>query len=129
MNVRASVRASIRGFSLLELLIATAIIALLATLAVPAFQSQATTAHRAAAKLHLTDLMSAQHRHRLRHQTYALDLGELADADADDEHYAYAAHKCPPGIKLCVRLVATAQSGDDTLTLESNGRRLPPGAW
>lgn len=68
-----------RGFSLVELMITVAVIAILAAVAVPAYRQYVMRASRTDATAALLRLASAQERFYLQNNRYA-DDGELADA-------------------------------------------------
>lgn len=67
------------GWTLIELLVALVIIAILATFALPAYRSHALRAHRVEAKSALLALAAAQERFYLHHDRYAAHA-ELAVA-------------------------------------------------
>ena len=63
-------RARVRGFTLLELMIVVTIIAILAALAMYAYNGQARKSKRAEAKQVLADLILKQEKYRSNHTTY-----------------------------------------------------------
>lgn len=80
-----------RGFGLIELLIAMAIVGILAALAYPAYTGFVQRARRAEAQSLLTQVMQAQERYRANRSRYAsalasLDAG-LASQAAASPHY------------------------------------------
>lgn len=68
-------QATIAGFSLLELLIAMAIVGILASIALPGYTAAVTRATRNEARLALLRIEHAQERYYVRHLAYASDLG------------------------------------------------------
>lgn len=66
-----------RGFSLVEVSLAVAVVGILATLAWPSHQAQMQRARRLDATQALTTLQQAQEQFRLRHGAYASDLAQL----------------------------------------------------
>ncbi|MFN2308483.1 MAG: type IV pilin protein [Gammaproteobacteria bacterium] len=80
--------ARVAGFTLMELLIAVAIVAILATLAVPGFQDTLMRGRRGDAITSLLSLQLAQEKWRANHAEYArLDELGWADATSLDGHY------------------------------------------
>jgi type IV pilus assembly protein PilE len=70
------------GFSLIELLVALAAVAIIAGIAVPAWQSQRARAERSDARAWLIRLGNDQQAHFVRTGRYATDLRELGFATA-----------------------------------------------
>jgi type IV pilus assembly protein PilE len=65
------------GFTLMELLIAVAVIALLAAIALPAYQDQLLKARRSEGKTALLKALQLEERHYTSNGTYIADLGPL----------------------------------------------------
>lgn len=78
------------GFTLVELIIAIAVMAILAGLAWPSYQSAVQKGRRADAMAGLTKLMQAQERWRSEHASYQATLSNLTGArsTSPDGHYA-----------------------------------------
>lgn len=69
-----------QGWSLIELMVAVAVLAALSLAAVPAWRAAMLRAHRVEATSALVSLATAQERFHLQHHTYAADL-EAAPPD------------------------------------------------
>ena len=72
-----------RGFSLIELMVAVGIAAVLAAAAIPSWRAHVRRVHRTEAIRALLALAAAQERHHLRHGRYASALGGADDAAAE----------------------------------------------
>jgi type IV pilus assembly protein PilE len=79
-----------RGFTLVELMIALAVLALLAAMAWPSFQNAVQRSRRADAMSALSEIMQAQERWRANNPLYQATLNDLPGARAisHDGHYA-----------------------------------------
>ncbi|ALN20535.1 type IV pilin protein [Ectopseudomonas mendocina] len=134
-----------RGFTLIELMIAVAIIGVLAAIAYPNYQQYQLKAGRSDGHAKLTQIMQAQERFYSQNQSYTANLGAgglafpgiAANAPivSDEGRYSIAAQACAAGTPLtrCVRLVATAvgpQAADaqcGNLGLNSQGIKTETG--
>ena len=124
---------SARGFTLIELLITVAIVALLASLAYPAYLDQVRKSRRAEAQSGLQDLALQQERWRNNDTDYAT-LDEL-DAPTSD-HYTFAVTANTATGFTMTATAGTAQSKDTEggvsctpLSVDNNNNRLPAGCW
>ncbi len=68
-----------RGFTLVELMIAVAIVAILSAIALPAYQDSIRKARRNDGKDFALEIMQLQEQFRTRNFTYAVDLDTLFD--------------------------------------------------
>ena len=125
-----------RGFSLLELLAAVAIVAILAAAATPLYRKHSQHLRSLDGKTKLLEVMGLEHRHYARTFTYTDDFAELgltgdgSEIASDRAHYRLSAAACENDLAACVKLTAApARDDDTTLTLNSRGHRTPPEAW
>lgn len=131
-----------KGFSILELFVAIAIVSIIAAIAVPSYLDQARKGRRADGIALLLQMAQLQQRFFLENNTYTTDLNGLGYGGAgtwtvsDDEKYkARVQTTAGCGISNCYRLLAqtnhAAQTDDGNLRLWSDGRRerRVDGAW
>ena len=79
-----------RGVTLIDLSVATAVIGVLASMALPSYQTQLARAHRSEAIAALTQLEAAQERFRALHGSYALRLSALQGVPVAGNRYDIA---------------------------------------
>lgn len=138
---RASAGPGARGFALIELVVAMAIVALLAAVALPAYQGSVLKARRAEARAAILDLLQQQERVMTQTGSYrevrtpgAGDTPFKTHSGDDPASAAYllAATACDagdgasPSLGECVRVTATPTRADlavGTLWMESSGAR------
>ena len=132
---------SVRGFTLVELMIVIVIVAVLLTVALPSYQNSVQKSRRADAKAALLDVANRQEGSMLDRGTYSLDITDLGFDQSpyisEEEHYSITATVCSGGsIDRCYVLTATPQSespqADDTrctsFVLNSNGSKTATGS-
>src|SRR5688572_18201148 len=121
MNARAVKSLRSRGFTLIEVMIAVAIVALLTAVALPSYQEQMRKSRRAEAKSALMKTIQLQERNYTASGTYRTDLGPLygiagatvrSGEDPSDVNswYVISADTTDCGtadLQVCVRVVAT----------------------
>lgn len=116
-----------KGFTLIEILIVLIIIGILATLAIPQFQSMAEKARKAEALTNLSAIYTAQ-------QVYRLENGNYADVVADgatitfvmgnlgitiqQRYFKYGTSSAAPGLATATRL--TEAEGTATAGLQGD---------
>lgn len=129
-------RSNLAGFTLIELLIVIAIMGVLMSIALPAYQNSVLRSARAEAKSELLQVASDQERYFSNFNTYVDDATPLitpvvADRDRTTQNgfYTISVAACGGGaITTCFLATATAQ-GDQTadacttLTISNTGAR------
>lgn len=124
---------SAKGFTLTEVVIVMAIIALLASMAIPSYQQHVVRTSRAAAHQFLMHAANRQEQFFLDNRAYAAGLAalNLTVPDEVNDYYAVSVATVagpPPGFTLTAAPRAgTAQAGDGDLTLAADGTRT--GKW
>ncbi|GJM12315.1 MAG: type 4 fimbrial biogenesis protein PilE [Pseudohongiella sp.] len=124
------------GFTLLELLIVVAIIGILSSIALPAYQNSVLRSGRAEAKSELLQVAADQERYFSNFNTYVDDATPLntpvvagRDRTTQNGFYAISVAACGAGtIATCFLATATAQNDQaadacTTLTLSDTGAR------
>ena len=124
-------RERVKGFSLLELMIVVAIIAILASVAYPSYQQHIVRNNRAAAQQYLLEVSSLQHQFILDTRTYATaltGLGTTPIARVSDNYTvtisAVDNTASPPTFTLqAAPKSGTPQADSDTLTVNHLGQK------
>jgi len=118
-----------KGFTLVELMITVVVIAILAMIAVPAYNDSVKKARRTDGKSSLTAAASRQEQYFLDNKTYASTMSQMGSSSSSiDGHYTLAVATptagCP--IATCFELQANPIDEDkqcQKLTLTSTGVR------
>lgn len=126
------------GFTLIELMIAVAIIGILAAIAVPSYRNYLIKANRSAAQQYMLGISNVQEQYLLDNRGYADPdpdtniSGELGSAMAPpddlDGKYTFSIS----GGGAAYTIIATAiggQAADGDLTLDNTGGKLPVAKW
>ncbi|HEX8010172.1 MAG TPA: type IV pilin protein [Casimicrobiaceae bacterium] len=124
-----------RGFTLLEVMIVVAIVALLAAIALPLYTQQLRRSARAEAQSFLTSAASSQQQFLIDRRSYAASLAALnatppADLTGKYTFTVAAADGPPPTFTLTA--TATGDQANDacpTLMLDSSGSKSPDTCW
>ena len=125
------------GFTLIELMVAVAILAIVTAVALPAYQDHLRKGRRAAAQTFLMDTASRQQQYLLDARNYAVGAGALTALNLSvpaevSPYYAVtidpAAVTNPPTFRLIATPVAgSMQAPDGALTLDQDGAKTRGG--
>jgi type IV pilus assembly protein PilE len=130
-----------RGFTLVELAIVLALVSVLATLALPSYQSVVRKSRRAEAQAMLVEAALRQERWRADHADYArttVDIGVAGPQDRSARYYRIEVVDST-STTFKVRAEAVAGLGQEhdrqggvgcsLLQIDQSGVRLPVGCW
>lgn len=122
------------GMTLVELMVVIAIVAILASVAIPRYQHYVMTSNRGEGTSAALDILRAQENFSINNLTYTTNLTDLGypnPYDSPDGNYRFTASTCgTTPITDCVLITATAmgnQAQDGNLTINSRGERT--GSW
>lgn len=121
------------GFTLVELMIVVAIVAILASIALPSYQEHVRKGHRAAAQSEMMDIANRQQQYFLANRQYATqaELGYVLPANVAARYAANIAPNngaTPPDFTITFTAIG-AQVADGNLGLDSTGKKTPAGKW
>lgn len=123
------------GFTLIELMIAVAIIGILSAIAYPSYGQYLVRSNRSAAQSYLMELAQAQVQYKADTRSYAdsvTDLGlPVPDAIGAKYEVEIALSDGPPqGFTITATPVENSvQDGDGELTIDQAGTRTPGDKW
>jgi type IV pilus assembly protein PilE len=125
-----------RGFTLIELMVAVGVVAILAAIAYPSYMAQMVKSRRSSAETTLLDIAQRQQQYLLDVRGYAPDVATLNVTVPSSVSLYYTigiapvAGLPPPTFKATATPIAgTAQAGDVTLSIDNTGAKAPTGTW
>jgi type IV pilus assembly protein PilE len=132
-RIDSSLRSRRGGFSLIELMIVTAIIGILAMIGIPSYDRYVVRSNRAVAKQFMLSAASKQEQYILDARTYATTIGALGlTAPAElKSRYTFSIDACAaPCTTYTIRATPIGtQAADGTLTLDNLGTKSPADKW
>jgi type IV pilus assembly protein PilE len=125
-----------RGFTIIEMLIVVAIIAILLTIAVPSYRLYVIRGHRSAAISEMMSLANREQQLLISNRSYATKADLVAagyQLPAEVlQFYDYDVTAPAPAPRPTFLITFTptgAQASDGPLTLDQNGTKLPANKW
>lgn len=124
-----------RGFTMIELMIAIAVLGILAAVAIPAYTNYVVRGNRAAAQQHLLDLAQRQQQFLADARTYKNSVSELnmTTPAAVSKHYTIAivtGDGPPPTFTITAKPIdGSKQAADGELSIDQAGAKLPADKW
>lgn len=132
-----------RGFTLIELMIAVAVVAILAMIAIPTYTAQMVKGRRSSAEAVLLDIAQREQQYLLDARGYAYSVATLygtpnATTPANVSAYYTIDFLPSPPPATCTPCVFTAratpiagtpQANDAVLTIDQSGAKAPANLW
>jgi type IV pilus assembly protein PilE len=129
-NIATGRRRGTRGFTLIELMVTVAIVAILAAIAYPSYQTFVRKGNRAGAEAVLMDIATREHQYLLDIRSYVdtTTLG-VSTTTANGSYQIGVQPNTTPGfVATATPLHAQTADGCGTLTIDQGGTKLANGA-
>jgi type IV pilus assembly protein PilE len=121
-----------RGFTLIELMVALLIVAILAGIAVTTYRESVKRGNRRAAQAAMMDIVNLEHQYFAANRTYAskADLGYSPTPEVSANYTFDIALDAGPPPGFTVTFTATGgQASDGNLSIDSDGVKTPTDKW
>jgi type IV pilus assembly protein PilE len=128
-------KVSLKGFTLIELMITVAIIGILAAIALPNYQQYVIRSNRVAAQSQMMDIANREQQFLLANREYANEttLGFSLPSEVSAKYtYTVTVNNAvsPPTFLITFTPIAgTTQASDGAITLDSKGTKSPSSKW
>ncbi len=124
----------LRGFTLIELMITLAIVAILMTVAVPSYQSYVVRGVRADTQQTMMEIAAKQEQFMMARQNYTTDLSSTGlnyniDPAVSDNYDIAVTLVAGPPVGFLVTATGISSLADGVLTLSSTGEKTPAEKW
>src|SRR2546421_1329435 len=143
-NTVDSAQSRMRGFTLIELMVAVAIVSILVSIAVPSYALFMKKSRRGDTESTLMDIAQREQQYLIDARAYAPTVAALNTTLPVDVSAYYNVTICqlpppaacnPPGgapptfAVIATPIAGSPQAGDYTLTLDSTGAKTPASVW
>lgn len=127
-----------KGFTLIELMVTVAVVAILAMIAMPSYQAAVRKSRRADAQAYLSEMAIKQEKWRANNLTYSSDIAQVGGPPAGAKilsHYTF--ESVGTATTYSVTATPTGDQADDKqggtacdpLAIDQSGARTPAACW